>query len=43
MAVAPASRMWYPEIEMVFQRGTSRPQNSKMSVAIFSDGRGGKT
>jgi hypothetical protein len=34
--------MWYPETEMVFHRGTSRPQNSKMSVAILSDGRGGK-
>ncbi len=41
-AVEPASRMWYPETEIVFQRGTSRPQNSKMSVAILSDGRGGK-
>jgi hypothetical protein len=34
--------MWYPEIEMVFHRGTESRQNSKMSVAIFIDGAGGK-
>ncbi len=38
----PASRMWYPEIEIVFQRGTSAPQNARMSVVIFNDGLGGK-
>ena len=34
--------MWYPEIEIVFQRGTSLPQKAKRSVVIFSDSRGGK-
>jgi hypothetical protein len=34
--------MWYPEIEIVFQRGTSLAQNAKMSVVILSDCRGGK-
>ena len=41
-AVAPASRMWYPLTEIVFQRGTSRAQNPKMSVMSRIDGRGGK-
>ena len=41
-AVAPASRMWYPLTEIVFQRGTSFAQNSKMSVMSRIDGRGGK-
>jgi hypothetical protein len=29
-------------MEIVFQRGTCAPQNSKMSVVSLSDGRGGK-
>ena len=41
-AVAPASRMWYPLTEIVFQRGTSFAQNAKMSVISRIDGRGGK-
>ena len=41
-AVEPASRMWYPLTEIVFQRGTSRAQNAKMSVMSRIDGRGGK-
>ena len=40
--VAPASRMWYPLIEMVFQRGTCAAQYAKMSLTSRSDGRGGK-
>jgi hypothetical protein len=40
-AVEPASRMWYPLIEIVFQFGSSRSQNAKMSVTIRSEGRGG--
>ena len=40
-AVAPASRMWYPLTEIVFQLGTSRAQNSKISVMRRIDGLGG--
>jgi hypothetical protein len=40
-AVAPASRMWYPLMLTVFHRGTSREQNSIMSVTIRMAGRGG--
>ena len=32
MAVEPASRMWYPEIEMLFQSGISREANSIVST-----------
>src|SRR5579872_4527490 len=31
-AVAPASRMWYPEMEIVFQRGMRSAQYAKRSV-----------
>ena len=41
-AVAPASRMWYPEIEMVFQRGTRSAQYANTSVVSRIDGFGGK-
>ena len=41
-AVDPASRMWYPLTEIVFQRGTSRAQKPKVSVTSRIDGRGGK-
>ena len=41
-AVAPASRMWYPLTEIVFQRGVASDANAKMSVMIRIDGRGGK-
>ena len=40
-AVDPASRMWYPLIEIMFQLGSSRSQNAKMSVTMRSDARGG--
>ena len=40
-AVEPASRMWYPLIEMVFHLGTCSAQNAKMSVMSRIDGRGG--
>ena len=40
-AVEPASRMWYPLIEIVFQFGSSRSQYAKMSVTIRSEARGG--
>ena len=40
-AVAPASRMWYPLTEIVFQRGTSLAQNAKTSVMSRIEGRGG--
>ena len=42
-AVEPASRMWYPEIEMVFHFGTFLAQYSKMLVMIRIDGLGGYT
>ena len=41
-AVLPASRMWYPEIEIVFQRGTRSLQYAKVSVISRIDGPGGK-
>ena len=41
-AVDPASRMWYPEMEMVFHLGTWLLQNSKMSVMSRMEGLGGK-
>ena len=41
-AVDPASRMWYPEIDTVFQRGTCCAQNANWSVTSRMDGRGGK-
>ena len=40
-AVDPASRMWYPLTEIVFQRGTSRVQKANTSVMSRIDGRGG--
>ena len=42
-AVEPASRMWYPEIEIVFQLGMFAEQYPKMSVMIRIEGRGGYT
>src|SRR5215469_7535841 len=41
-AVEPASRMWYPEIEIVFQRGTCFAQKENWSVISRIEGRGGK-
>ena len=41
-AVEPASRMWYPEIEIGCQSGISAAQNSTMSVTSRIDGPGGK-
>ena len=41
-AVEPASRMWYPEIEMVFHFGTRSRQKENWSVIRRIDGRGGK-
>ncbi len=40
-AVEPASRMWYPLIEIVFQLGSSRSHHPKMSVTMRSEWRGG--
>jgi len=40
-AVEPASRMWYPEIEIVFHLGTFRVPNSTVSLMSFTDGSGG--
>ena len=40
-AVEPASRMWYPLIEIVFQFGSSRAHHAKMSVTMRSECRGG--
>jgi len=40
-AVAPASRMWYPEIDSGCQRGSSAAQNPIMSVTRRIDGLGG--
>jgi len=37
----PASRMWYPEMEMVLKLGISPAQNSKMSVMSRIEGSGG--
>ena len=41
-AVEPASRMWYPEIEIVFHAGSRSAQYAKRSVVSRIDGRGGK-
>ena len=40
-AVAPASRMWYPLMLIVFHRGALRLQYWKMSVIKRIDGFGG--
>ena len=40
-AVAPASRMWYPLMLIVFQRGASRLQYPKTSVTSRIEGLGG--
>src|SRR5205085_7599751 len=40
-AVLPASRIWYPEIEMVFHFGTSLLHHSNISVMIRIEGFGG--
>ncbi len=40
-AVLPASRMWYPEIEIVFHFGTCAAQYSKLSVMMRMLGLGG--
>ena len=40
-AVEPASRMWYPEIEMVFQFGISFAQYENVSTTRRIEGRGG--
>ena len=41
-AVEPASRMWYPEIEIVFHFGTRSMQKENWSVMRRMEGRGGK-
>jgi hypothetical protein len=41
-AVEPASRMWYPDMDIVFQLGTLSEQYAKMSVMSRIDGSGGK-
>ena len=41
-AVEPASRMWYPEIEIVFHDGIRSAQYANRSVVSRIDGRGGK-
>ena len=40
-AVEPASRMWYPEMEIVFHRGIRSPQYANRSVTKRMDGLGG--
>jgi hypothetical protein len=40
-AVAPASRMWYPEMEIVFHLGILSRQYAKRSVMSRIDGFGG--
>src|SRR5437016_1621868 len=40
-AVAPASRMWYPEIEIGLKLIFAREVNRKMSATSHSDGSGG--
>ena len=42
-AVAPASRMWYPETEIGCQSGISAVQNSIRSATRRMDGRSGTT
>jgi len=39
--VAPASCMWYPEIEIELNRGIRRLEKAKMSLMIRIDGSGG--
>ena len=41
-AVEPASRMWYPLMEMVFHCGTVSAPNSIVSTTNRMDGSGGK-
>ena len=41
VAVAPASRIWYPLMLMVFQRGTFSAQYRNTSTTSRIDGRGG--
>ena len=41
-AVEPASRMWYPEIEIVFQFGSSALQYANVSTVSRIDWAGGK-
>ena len=41
-AVEPASRMWYPEMEIVFHCGTSFAQYSIESITSRIEGDGGK-
>src|SRR5256885_16510332 len=41
-AVEPASRMWYPEIEIVFHDGSRSAQYVNRSVVSRIDGLGGK-
>src|SRR6267378_4509713 len=41
-AVAPASRMWYPEIDTGLNFGTCRAVNSIMSVTMRTAGSGGQ-
>src|SRR5660398_166228 len=41
-AVDPASRIWQPEMEMVFQRGRFSRQYLKISVTMRMEGLGGK-
>src|SRR6266566_5790914 len=41
-AVAPASRMWYPLIEIVFHCGTCAEPNSNVSTTSRIEGSGGK-
>src|SRR5437764_12015111 len=40
--VAPASAMWYPEIEIGCQRGISWRQEAKVAATSRSDGSGGE-
>src|ERR1700680_1495378 len=40
-AVEPASRIWYPEIEIGLKRGTCCVANSMESVTSRMEGRGG--
>ena len=42
VADAPASRMWYPEIEIVFHLGIRSAQYANRSVVSRIDGLGGK-
>src|SRR5262252_2030434 len=41
-AVDPASRIWYPLIEMVLNRGVNLEPNSKVSTTSLIEGAGGK-